>query len=227
MLDPACGTGNFLYVSMELMKRLEGEVLEALLDLGGQEALSAGRPHRRPAPVPRPGDQPARRGDRRTGAVDRLSAMAFPHQGRRAGRADPEGLRTITAMDAVLRRRSVNWCGTRWPAGDPDECGRRSRRGLYYRIRGGPNGRRRSYIVGNPPFIGGKDIRGRAWATATREALWRLHPHINESADFVMYWWDRAAEILTRKGTRLRRFGLVTTNSITQVFSAPGRWSGI
>ncbi len=38
-LDPACGTGNFLYVSLELMKRLEGEVLEALADLGGQEAL--------------------------------------------------------------------------------------------------------------------------------------------------------------------------------------------
>ncbi len=30
VLDPACGTGNFLYVAMELMKRLEGEVLEAL-----------------------------------------------------------------------------------------------------------------------------------------------------------------------------------------------------
>ncbi|MGE5501625.1 MAG: type IIL restriction-modification enzyme MmeI, partial [Ignavibacteriales bacterium] len=26
VLDPACGTGNFLYVSLELMKRLEGEV---------------------------------------------------------------------------------------------------------------------------------------------------------------------------------------------------------
>ncbi len=39
VLDPACGTGNFLYVSLELMKRLEGEVLEALVDLGGQEAL--------------------------------------------------------------------------------------------------------------------------------------------------------------------------------------------
>ena len=30
LLDPACGTGNFLYVSLELMKRLEGEVLDAL-----------------------------------------------------------------------------------------------------------------------------------------------------------------------------------------------------
>src|SRR3546814_2068143 len=34
-----------------------------------------------------------------------------------------------------------------------------------------------------------------------------------------MYWWDRAADLLPRKGTRLRRFGLVTTNSITQEFS--------
>jgi hypothetical protein len=73
------------------------------------------------------------------------------------------------------------------------------------------------YIVGNPPFIGGKDIRsrlGEAYATA----LWKAHPKINKSADFVMYWWDRAAEQLTRKGTRLKRFGFVTTNSITQEF---------
>jgi len=34
VLDPACGTGNFLYVSLELMKRLEGEVLDTLDDLG-------------------------------------------------------------------------------------------------------------------------------------------------------------------------------------------------
>ncbi|MEA2739326.1 MAG: hypothetical protein QOH05_2633, partial [Acetobacteraceae bacterium] len=40
ILDPACGTGNFLYVSLELLKRLEGEVLEALASLGGQEALT-------------------------------------------------------------------------------------------------------------------------------------------------------------------------------------------
>jgi len=32
VLDPACGSGNFLYVSLELMKRLEGEVLKALRD---------------------------------------------------------------------------------------------------------------------------------------------------------------------------------------------------
>ncbi len=73
------------------------------------------------------------------------------------------------------------------------------------------------FIVGNPPFIGGKDIRARLGDDYV-EALWAAHPHMNESADFVMYWWDRAAELLKRKGTVLRRFGLVTTNSISQVF---------
>jgi type I restriction-modification system DNA methylase subunit len=41
VLDPACGTGNFLYVSLELMKKLEGEVLQTLADLGDtQENLA-------------------------------------------------------------------------------------------------------------------------------------------------------------------------------------------
>ena len=37
VLDPACGTGNFLYVTMELMKRLEGEVLDLLVNLAPGE----------------------------------------------------------------------------------------------------------------------------------------------------------------------------------------------
>ncbi len=34
VLDPACGSGNFLYVALEQMKRLEGEVLNFLDALG-------------------------------------------------------------------------------------------------------------------------------------------------------------------------------------------------
>ncbi|MBA3812564.1 MAG: class I SAM-dependent DNA methyltransferase, partial [Caulobacteraceae bacterium] len=37
VLDPACGTGNFLYVTLELMKALESEVLEARAGLVGAE----------------------------------------------------------------------------------------------------------------------------------------------------------------------------------------------
>jgi len=38
VLDP-CGSGNFLYVALEHMKRLEGEVLETLQSLGESQQV--------------------------------------------------------------------------------------------------------------------------------------------------------------------------------------------
>ena len=39
MLDPACGSGNFLYVSLEHLMRLQAEVLEVRRQLGGDQML--------------------------------------------------------------------------------------------------------------------------------------------------------------------------------------------
>ncbi|WP_230782539.1 class I SAM-dependent DNA methyltransferase [Sphingomonas sp. Leaf37] len=203
VLDPACGTGNFLYVALELMKRLEGDVLEVLADLGGQEALAL------ETATVHPRNFLGMELNPRAAAIAELVLWLgyLQWQLRNGGVvADPvlEKLSNISAMDAVLRH-------------DPE---RSKADGSGVEL---PNPRRpewpeADYIVGNPPFIGGKDVRGRlgeAYATA----LWKAHPKINKSADFVMYWWDRAAERLTEKGTRLKRFGFVTTNSITQEFS--------
>jgi len=205
ILDPACGTGNFLYVALELMKRLEGEVLEAMADLGGQEALRGLGSH----------------------SVD-------PHQFLGL-EINP---RAVAIAELVLWIGYLQW-HFRTKGGAPDEPILRAFKNIQVKnavlawdgeplpkIVGGketyPNARRpewptAEFIVGNPPFIGGKDLRARLGDSLV-EALWSTHSHMNESADFVMYWWDRAAEILTSKGTVLRRFGLVTTNSISQVF---------
>ena len=51
------------------------------------------------------------------------------------------------------------------------------------------------------------------------EALWKAYPDISGGAHIAMFWWDVAASILKKKGTALRRFGLVSSNSITQEFS--------
>ncbi|MFC3579985.1 class I SAM-dependent DNA methyltransferase [Sphingomonas hylomeconis] len=203
VLDPACGTGNFLYVALELMKRLEGDVLEVLADLGGQEALAL------ETATVHPRNFLGLELNPRAAAIAELVLWLgyLQWQMRNGGQiADPvlERLSNITAMDAVLKH----------------DAGRMRDDGTFDEF---PNPRRpdwpqADYIVGNPPFIGGKDVRARlgdGYATA----LWKAHPKINKSADFVMYWWDRAAERLTEKGTRLKRFGFVTTNSITQEFS--------
>lgn len=79
------------------------------------------------------------------------------------------------------------------------------------------------FIVGNPPFIGGKDMRAEL-GDGYAEACWAARPHISGGADFVMHFWDEAATRLLRKPIKgqvnpLRRFGFITTNSITQTFS--------
>ena len=40
VLDPACGSGNFLYVTLEHLKRLEGEVLDTLESLAACRTYS-------------------------------------------------------------------------------------------------------------------------------------------------------------------------------------------
>ncbi len=218
ILDPACGTGNFLYVSLELVKRLEGEVLEALIDLGGQEAISGLASH-----TVDPHQFLGLEINPRAAAIAELVLWIGHLQWhiRTKGGLPSEPIlkafHNIVVRDAVLEadqtlaRDDAGKPLTRTGAdGNPEEV-------YEYANPRRPEWPAAEFIVGNPPFIGGKDIRARLGDNYIK-ALWAAHPDMNESADFVMYWWDRAAELLTRPKTVLRRFGLVTTNSISQVF---------
>lgn len=204
VLDPACGTGNFLYVSLELMKRLEGEVLEAINDLGGQEALAYEShtvdPHQFLGIEINP----------RAAAIAELvlwiGHLQWHFRNRGVAPSEPilKAFHNIENRDAVL-----TWDGYPLPqVVDGKEAYPNARRPAWPKA---------DYIVGNPPFVGGKDIRARMGGSYA-EALWKAHKHMNESADFVMYWWDRSAEILLKPKSPLKRFGFVTTNSISQVF---------
>ncbi|WP_181308025.1 DNA methyltransferase [Rufibacter sp. XAAS-G3-1] len=73
------------------------------------------------------------------------------------------------------------------------------------------------FIVGNPPFIGDKTMRstlGDGYVDALRKVYKGTVP---ESADFVMFWWQKAAEIV--QAEKAERFGFITTNSIKQPFN--------
>jgi hypothetical protein len=198
ILDPACGTGNFLYVSMELLLRLEADVLVLIEQLGGEA-------------VPRVGPKQfyGLELNPRAAVIAELVLWIGWLRWRMAN--DPENVpepvlrKTATinfgghaGYDAVLRRKFT---------GEPD-----TEHPML------PEWPEAEFIIGNPPFIGGKDLRARLGGDYA-EALWRANARVPKSADFVMYWWDRAAHMLTAPGTPLRRFGFVTTNSITQEFS--------
>ena len=235
VLDPACGTGNFLYVSLELMKRLEGEVLDALDALGENEAklLLDGEtvsPRQffglelNPRAVPigflkwqlktvdaKDIPEPILNAYGTIGHQDALIAYDRKELAR-DGQGSP-----ITIWDGVTKKVHPI-------TGEkiPDESARKET--YHYGKPRRAEWPQAEFIVGNPPFIGGKDMRAEL-GDGYAEACWKVRPEVPGGADFVMHFWDEAARRLTTKPEKkgeanpLRRFGFITTNSITQTFS--------
>ncbi len=234
VLDPACGSGNFLYVTLELMKRLEGEVVDLARTLGqDQYFLELDRhtvdPHQFLGLEINP----------RAAAIADLVLWIghlqwhFKTRGR-VMPAEPvlRNFDNIACRDALMTWKAeapvlgedgspkTRWDGHTFKTHPvtgravPDETAR----DLLVRYvdpmpAAWPDA---DFIVGNPPFQGGKDLRD-VMGDAYAQALWRTHPKMPKSADYVMYWWDHAAR-LVREG-KAERFGLITTNSLPQVFN--------
>jgi hypothetical protein len=166
VLDPACGTGNFLYVSMELMQALESNVIEAILALGGHADPKVGphqfygleknpraakiaelvlwigwlrnRLHDDPDSVPQPV----------------LAESANINFGKHGG------------YDAVLNMNDL---------GEPDVDAPMI-----------PPWPEAEFIVGNPPFIGKGATMRKRLGHAYLEALARANSRVPASADYVM-----------------------------------------
>jgi SAM-dependent methyltransferase len=243
VLDPACGSGNFLYVALEQMKRLEGEVIALLRDFGETDVLALQGvtvdPHQflgieinpRAAAIAElvlwigylqwhfrvHGDAaPAEPVLRKFNNIENRDAvLAYDEKGFLANdgsfcslsQVKPASLRyawdrKTTKTDSVTGRevpddKAVvaldafrNPRPADWPQAD--------------------------FIVGNPPFLGSQRMREDLGDGYT-ETLRAAYPEVPESADFVMFWWHKAANETLAK--RTRRFGLITTNSLRQVLN--------
>ncbi|MDO8277358.1 MAG: class I SAM-dependent DNA methyltransferase [Burkholderiaceae bacterium] len=233
VLDPACGSGNFLYVTLEHLKRLEGEVINQLMQFGGQEGVEG------------TGETVTLQQLRGIEINARAAALAELvlwfgylqwHIRTRGNKAVAEPVvhdyGNIECRDAVLAWDDLE------PAYDAD--GQLLTRWDGKTFKTHPTTGRRvpddnalvpqwryirprkatwpqaDFIVGNPPFIGAAPMRealGDGYVETLR-AVWKDVP---ESADFVMYWWREAAALVT--AGKARRMGLITTNSLRQTFN--------
>jgi hypothetical protein len=166
-LDPACGTANFLYVTLEHLKRLEGEVLDLLDQLGDTqgrletEGLTVD-PHQFLGLELNP----------RAAAIAELVLWIGYlqwHYRTRGNVRPPEPVlrdfKNIECRDAVLAEGKP----AEWPQAD--------------------------YVVGNPPFIGKLNMRA-ALGDDYVEALRNAYPDVPDSADLVMFWWHKAAALV-------------------------------
>ena len=194
ILDPACGSGNFLYVTLEHLKRLEGEVLAAinryghtgLLELAGGTTVS---------PRQLLGLELNPRAATIADVVLKIGYLQWHVRTNGLSELrEPllDEYRNVENRDALLTADATgNGRIAEWPAAD--------------------------FIVGNPPFVGDKAMRralGGEYVDTLRKAYAGRVP---ESADLVLYWWYKAAELLA--SGQVERFGFITTNSITQTFN--------
>ena len=236
VLDPACGTANFLYVTLEHLKRLEAEVLELLEALGGNPALEM------QGSKVRPEQFLGLEMNHQAVAIAQLVLWIgyFQWQKKTTGKADTGDRpllpkqQSIVQQDAVLAHDAMTprrdpqtgevitvWDGhttkTHPVTGKevPDESARRTV--FDYANPRPAEWPQADFIVGNPPFIGASRMRealGDGYTEALRLA-WK--GKVPESADFVMFWWHKAAETVAQ--SKARRFGFITTNSIHQTFN--------
>lgn len=237
VLDPACGSGNFLYVAMARMKELEAEVLDLLSELAPNETLTAEM------------DQFKVRPDQFLGLEinERATAIAqlvlwigyFQWHKKATGKADTNDRPLLPKQSTIENRDAVLAYDEKVPLKNED--------GTFKTIWDGhttkphpvtgkevpdpsftkpvcqyTNPKRTTwpeadYIVGNPPFLGTSRMRdglGDGYTEALRSAFQKHKP---DSWDFVMFWWHHAAELVRDK--KAQQFGFITTNSIHQTFN--------
>jgi hypothetical protein len=195
ILDPACGSGNFLYVTLEHLKRLEGEVLAALGQLGSSGRLELGD-GTTVSPRQLLGLELNPRAAAIADVVLRIGYLQWhlrTHGLTQLREPLLDDYQNIRQQDAVLATGSnlAHPHPAAWPEAE--------------------------FIVGNPPFVGAsrmRDALGDAYTLALRQAYASQVP---DSADLVMFWWQRAAAAV--QAGRAERFGFITTNSLRQTFN--------
>jgi hypothetical protein len=187
VLDPACGSGNFLYIAYRELKRLEARIYERIGEFASRNA--AQRPF---------GFVTARNFygmDIQPFAVELAKVtMMLAHKLAIDELHVTENALPLDNLDAnfVIGDALIAPDGTRttWPAAD--------------------------VIIGNPPFLGAKRLkpeRGTDYVNAVR----KLYPEVPGMADYCVYWFRRAHDhlpVCTVDDPVTGRAGLVGTQNI-------------
>ncbi len=191
VLDPACGSGNFLYVAMRELKTLEHELID-----WAKSAHSVNGLNRRVGPQNMLGI------DIDPFAVDltRMSLwigdLQWGYERNLRDLRDPVlgAVEQIECRDAILAEdESGDPVPAQWPDAD--------------------------IIIGNPPFLGMKKMRDELDAGYVERLSVAYGEEMDARADLCVYWHEVARRQIERGASR--RAGLLATSSISAPFSRP------
>ncbi|MEK7328213.1 MAG: DNA methyltransferase, partial [Chloroflexota bacterium] len=208
VLDPACGSGNFLYVSLSLLKDLEKQVITFGLDVG----LPGLEPRVTPLQL---------RGLEKDDFAFQLASIVvwigYLQWKVKNGYA-PAGetpilkpLDTIKQMDAILNLPVSYSEGVRAQA-IPRHLRLAEVRPKYYGTPSEPEWPAADVIVGNPPFLGGNKIRAEL-SDEYVDALFKLYEgRVPAFSDLCCYWFEKARAMIAEG--KAKRTGLLATQGI-------------
>ncbi|MER9585797.1 class I SAM-dependent DNA methyltransferase [Mesorhizobium sp. M0276] len=201
ILDPACGSGNFLYLALQGVKDIEHR---ANLDC---EVLGL------PAQLPLTGPEILRGIEINTMAAElaRTTIWIGDIQWQIKNGIRSKSIPILRKLDAIERRdalvRQAEDVGSALDAQKD-----------LLTVLGPPTGDGEAewpeaeFIVGNPPFLGVRLMR-QALGDPTVDRLFELYDgRVSREADLVCYWVEKSRAAVA--ADRTRRVGLVTTNSI-------------
>ena len=188
VLDPACGSGNFLYVALRLLLDLQKEVSIFC------ESLKAGQLEITVSPMQLHGIEVNEYAHELAQLTIWIGYIQWLVENGYGLPEEPilKSIHNIVHMDAILAYKTSEVSPTKtmyepeWPASD--------------------------VIIGNPPFLGDKKMRAELGDKYVDDLRELYEDKISGQSDLVCYWFDKARRMLEEK--KVKRVGLLSTNSI-------------
>lgn len=184
ILDPACGSGNFLYVALQELKDLEKEVI-----LWGSSTLGTAQEFPGVGPQVVRGIEISPYAAELAKTTIWIGEIQWMVNNGFGYRTNP----VLQPLDSVERRDAV------LDLSDPEH----PRKAVWPEA---------EFVVGNPPFIGGKLMRALLGDQYVGALFKAWDGEVPREADFVCYWHEAARQAIEKK--RTRRAGLLATQGI-------------
>lgn len=188
VLDPACGSGNFLYLALKALKDLEHKAQV--------EAEALGLPRRFPQIGPEvvhgieinPYAAELARVSVWIGEIQWMLRNGFSATENPILRPldSIECRDALTSWEPPSEASQGRWVEAEWPVADA--------------------------IIGNPPFLGGKLLRTQMGDILVDRMFALYAGQVPAEADFVVYWLEKGRQAIA--AGRSHRVGFVTTNSV-------------
>lgn len=186
ILDPACGSGNFLYVALKLMLDLEKELITSF-----SAAAGTAIPFPRVGPEQLYGIEINPYAHELAQVVVWIGYIQWLRDNGFGAPSPPilKPLNTIRHMDAIMAvEEDGSISEPSWPEAD--------------------------IIIGNPPFLGTKKMRAKLGHVYVENLHEKYRDVVLPFSDIVCYWFERTRGMIA--SGRAKRAGLLATNSITR-----------